>query len=218
MAAVNPNSRDLQRFHALERDLWRLFALFGDLCGRCARKTLREHASGERAARDQWCCCMIDNQVHDHWESLNPVQRRFDRGWYEKLSPLALGRMPGNGPCPALGPQGCRLKRCRPVTCTTQLCSKMLRVLQRVGLYEGGSASARQIEELIELPNILHALSGAVRLGGKVSEAEVARYRDQVRAFHERFAAVPEADRQAAIDAVLPDDGEGEETEPCESA
>ena len=110
---METNSRYLKDFYEIERELWRFFALFGDLCGRCARKTLRESASGQRQARDQWCCCMIDNQVHDTWETLNPLQCRRDRGWYEKLVPLELGRMPGNGPCPALGPTGCRLPRWR---------------------------------------------------------------------------------------------------------
>lgn len=201
------HSRDLQHFHDIERALWRLFACFGPLCGRCARKTLREHAAGERSSREVWCCCMIDNQVHDHWDSLNPVQSHFDRRWYEKLTPLPLGRMPGNGPCPALGAAGCRLKRCRPVTCTTQLCSKMLEVLQRLHLYQGETASARQIEDFLPLPDILFALYGAGRTPRKVSAVEVQDYLAAIRAYCNRFESVSERERRAAIDAVLADDG-----------
>ncbi len=202
---METNSRYLKDFHEIERELWRFFALFGDLCGRCARKTLRESASGQRQARDQWCCCMIDNQVHDTWETLNPLQCRRDRGWYEKLVPLELGRMPGNGPCPALGPTGCCLPRWRPITCTTQLCSKMLEVLKRTGLYDGPTNLALQIEDLLPLPAILPVLygsaKGAVR---KVGNEEVQCYLQTIRQYRERLAAVGEPARQAAIDAVLP--------------
>lgn len=206
MVAIRPNSRDLQRFHVIERDLWRLFGLFGDLCGRCARKTLREHAAGQRAEREHWCCCMIDNQVHDHWDTLNPVQIRFDRAWYTKLELLPLGRMPGNGPCPALGPTGCRLKKCRPVTCTTQLCSKMLAVLEQLGLYQGDCTSAHQIESFVELPDILHGLYGLPHRNGKVPEQAFLQYRAGVQRLTARFAEIPDNTRQGAIDAVLPPD------------
>jgi len=205
MARVHSN--DLQRFHEIERTLWRLFALFDPLCARCARKTLREHAAGERTGREAWCCCMIDNQVHDHWDTLDPVQSHYDRKWYARLTPLPLGRMPGNGPCPALGPKGCRLRRCRPVTCTTQLCSKMLDVLQRLDLYRGPTTSARQIEELLPLPDILFGLYGGARSRRKVAAGEVADYLASIRAYTARLAAFPEAVRQGAIAAVLPEDG-----------
>jgi hypothetical protein len=200
------HSTDLQYFHDIERELWRFFSSFDPLCGRCARKTIREHAASERANRESWCCCMIDNQIHDHWTTLDPVQSHYDRHWYTKLKPISLGRMPGNGPCPALGPAGCRLQRCRPVTCTTQLCSKMLDVLHRLGLYQGPTVSARQIEELVSLPDILHALYGAGPARRKVTEDEVRTYRLTIRTFRQRLAVLPESQRKAAIDAVLPDD------------
>ncbi len=205
------NSQYLRWFHDLERELWRFYALFGDLCGRCARRTLRESAGGQRQARDQWCCCMIDNQVHDHWETLDPLQRRQDRGWYEKLVPLPMGRMPGNGPCPALGPSGCRIARWRPITCTTQLCVKMLRVLKRLGLYDGPDTYARQIEDFLPLPAILPRLYGSARPPqdrGPVKADEVETYRRTVRAYRDRLAAVGDVRREAAIDAELPVDGE----------
>lgn len=205
------NSRYLKDFYQIERELWRFFALFGDLCGRCARKTLRESASGQRQARDQWCCCMIDNQVHDNWQTLNPLQCRRDRGWYEKLEPLEMGRMPGNGPCPALGPTGCRLPRWRPITCTTQLCTKMLEVLKRTGLYDGPIDFARQIEDILPLPDILPRLYGSAKgkaAGRKVGNEEVQRYLQTIRQYREQLAAVGDPARQAAIDAVLPGGGE----------
>jgi hypothetical protein len=200
------NSTDLQHFHDIERALWRLFACFGDLCGRCARKTLREHAAGQRSGRMDWCCCMIDNQIHDHWDTLNPAQSHFDRKWYEKLKPLSLGRMPGNGPCPALGERGCQLRKCRPVTCTTQLCNKMLKVLEILDLYAGPTASARQIEDFVPLPDILFALYGVGRENRKISASEVAQYLETIHAYRKRFEDIPASVRQSAIDRVLPDE------------
>jgi hypothetical protein len=207
---METNSQYLRWFHELERELWRFYALFGDLCGRCARRTLRESAAGQRQKRDQWCCCMIDNQVHDNWETLNPLQCRHDRGWYEKLEPLPLGRMPGNGPCPALGPTGCRISQLRPITCTTQLCVKMLRVLKRLGLYDGATDFAMQIEDILTLPAILPVLYGSTRRKNEtVSLADVDRYRQSIRDIRGRMAALDATRRQAAIDAELPPDASG---------
>ncbi len=156
---------------------------------------------------------MIDNQVHDNWETLDPLQSLRDRGWYEKQVPLPLGRMPGNGPCPALGPSGCRLPRHRPITCTTQLCVKMLRVLKRLNLYAGHTDFALQIEDLLPLPDILPALYGVpIPRKAVVTRAPVDQYRLTVRRYRERLAALAPAVRQAAIDAELPPDSM---EEPC---
>lgn len=202
---METNSQYLRWFHELERELWRFYAQFGDLCGRCARRTLRESAASQRHQRDQWCCCMIDNQVHDNWESLNPLQCRYDGRWYEKLKPLSPGRMPGNGPCPALGENGCRLAKLRPITCTTQLCVKMLRVLKRLGLYAGKTDAALQIEDIITLPAILPVLYGSSqKKNGNVSVSEVDQYRHSVRVLRERMATLTLPVRQAAIDSELP--------------
>lgn len=204
------NSRYLAWFHEIEKELWRFFACFDPLCSRCARWTLAAHASGQRQDRDQWCCCMIDNQVHDHWESLNALQVKRDPQWYPKLKPLELGRMPGNGPCPALGTEGCQLKRHRPITCTTQLCRKMLEVLEGVGLYEGETGLARQIEDFVDLPDILPSLYGSAgRKAVKVTQSEVERYLEVVRGYRKGFLAVDAARRAAVLDRVMPE-GNGE--------
>ncbi len=203
------NSQNLRWFHDIERELWSFFSLFGDLCARCARRTLRESREGRRKERDQWCCCMIDNQVHDNWESLNRVQSRRARDWYAALVPLDIGRMPGNGPCPALGPDGCRLRGHRPVTCTTQLCSKMLRVLSLLGLYDGATDAARQIEELIVLPDIMPTLYGTGKPRDHQRMPDAAGdYVGAVRQYRARMNAVPEKQRRQAIDQILPDDND----------
>jgi hypothetical protein len=194
------NSRYLKWFYSIEKELWKFFDQFGDLCARCAVRTLDESACGQRKGRDLWCCCMIDNQVHDNWEALNANQIRSDRGWYEKLQPLDIGRMPGNGPCPALGPTGCQLKKHRPITCTTQLCGQMLRVLNILGLIKCPVSRALQIEDIIELPDIMPALYGTSRKPRKVSQNEVDVYISTVRQLHKKMAALPPKMRTKAID------------------
>ena len=181
------NSQNLKWFHQIERALWSFFALFGNLCGDCARRTLEDVSTGKRTGRDAWCCCMIDNQVHDNWESLNAVQSRFDHHWYESIGrPQGVRRL-GNGPCPALGESGCRLKKCRPITCTTQLCSKMLAVLNDLGLVRTYTHEALQIEDLIAVPDILPDLYGT-RKGRKVSVSDVEAYLSGVNSIKEKCA------------------------------
>ena len=184
------NSQYLKWFHEIEKALWSLFDAFGDLCSRCAVQTLSELESGQRKGRDQWCCCMIDNQVHDNWEALNAIQCRSDRRWHEKLPRQDMGRsMPGNGPCPALGPNGCQLKKHRPITCTTQLCSKMLKELSDAKVVRCSTHHALQIEDLIKLPDILPSLYGTARKPRNVSRQEVEAYIGAVRDLRDRFKA-----------------------------
>ncbi len=180
------NSQYLKWFHQIEKSLWSFFSLFGDLCNDCALQTLDDISSGKKAGRDLWCCCMIDNQVHDNWESLNAVQTRSNRDWYESIRRPKGARSIGNGPCPALGERGCRLKKCRPITCTTQLCSKMLVVLKDAGMTRKPTHAALQIEDLIDLPDILPDLYGT-RKGGKVSASDVEGYISKVREFGRAF-------------------------------
>jgi len=181
------NSQYLKWFHEIEKTLWSFFALFGDLCNRCARQALQDVSNGERKRRELWCCCMIDNQVHDNWESLNAVQSQFDRHWYKPMRRSKGVRMPGNGPCPALGEQGCRLKKCRPITCTTQLCSQMLVVLKDLGVIQKPTHVALQIEDLIKLPDILPDLYGT-RKGRKVTASDINAYISGVRDIKRTFA------------------------------
>jgi hypothetical protein len=181
------NSNYLKWFHEIEKALWSFFGLFEDLCGNCAEQTLKDIAAGERKGRDAWCCCMIDNQVHDNWESLNAVQSRTNRQWYEAIRREKRVRGVGNGPCPALGEQGCRIKKCRPITCTTQLCSKMLVILDDLGVVRGATHSPLQIEELIDLPDILPDLYGT-RKGRTITRSDVDAYLSEVQRIKAKFA------------------------------
>jgi hypothetical protein len=186
-AKSSVNSNYLKWFHQIEKSLWSFFNLFGNLCNNCAKRTLADISSGERAGRDAWCCCMIDNQVHDNWESLNNVQSRFDRKWYDSVRREKGVRSVGNGPCPALSDQGCRLKKCRPITCTTQLCPQMLAVLNDLGVIRGATHRALQIEDLITLPDILPDLYGT-RKGRSVDLADVKTYISAVDRTKKMFA------------------------------
>jgi len=184
---MSVNSQYLKWFHKVERALWSFFALFGDLCSNCASQTLSDLSTGKRKGHNAWCCCMIDNQVHDNWESLDTVQKRFDRNWYESIRRPKGARTFGNGPCPALGDHGCRLKKCRPITCTTQLCSKMLVILKDRGLIRRSTQEALQIEDLITVPDILPDLYGT-RTGRKVTQSEVEAYVSAVNTLAQKFA------------------------------
>jgi hypothetical protein len=196
------NSQYLKWFHGIEKVLWSFFGLFDDLCDRCATMTIQRVESGDRSDHDAWCCCMIDNQVHDNWDTLNTLQARLDPNWYEPLKREKRPRMPGNGPCPALGPCGCRLKKYRPITCTTQLCSKMLAVLKELGLIDAPTRSALQIEDLVTLPDILPSLYGVGRQS-KVTHDQVQAYVNTVKEFRSQFETIPGNRRKAAITRAL---------------
>ena len=139
--SIQLSSGNLELFKEIEKSLWRFFRLFGNLCLLCYQETVKQVNKGKgRDNQEYWCCCIIDNQVHDNWVSLNAVQRRIGgKNWYEEIkketnffrSEIISRRMPGNGPCPALKETGCMIKRFRPITCTTQLCEKMLFVLSQ---------------------------------------------------------------------------------------
>ena len=147
---------------------------------------------------------MIDNQVHDNWDSINTVQTRFDRQWYESMRRPKGVRTFGNGPCPALGDQGCRIKKCRPITCTTQLCSKMLVVLNDFGVIRSATHTALQIEDLVGLPDILPDLYGT-RRGPKVSLLDVEAYLSEVQRTKEKFARAIKTRDQARRTPHCPD-------------
>ena len=187
VSEVSINSNYLKWFHQIEKGLWSFFGLFGDLCTRCALRTLDDVAGGKREGTSEWCCCMIDNQVHDNWDSLNAVQNRFNRRWYDSIRRSKDVRTLRNGPCPALSEHGCRLKKCRPITCTTQLCRQMLVVLNDCKVIRTSPRAALQIEDLIALPDILPELYG-IRNGRKVHQADVDAYLLAIRALKDKFA------------------------------
>lgn len=187
------NSEYLKWFKEIEKSMWAFFRLFDDLCSLCAAKTNEQAARGIRDKRKSWCCCMIDDQIHDNWQSLNSIQYRFDPKWHEKIRQETenrnIRRMPGNGPCPALGKKGCLIKQYRPITCTTQLCEKMLFVLGETSVIKKTQHAPLQIEDIISLPNILADLYG-VRKNRKIKNDDVTEYINAVQRLRDRFKRV----------------------------
>ena len=129
---------------------------------------------------------------------LDAIQSRFDRGWYNKLQEKSLNlscrRMPGNGPCPALGSKGCMIAKCRPVTCNTQLCEKMIYILVKAGVISPQKKAPLQSEDIISLPSILPDLFGCQH-GGKVRQKfrqeDIVTYISAVNRVKAVFARVP---------------------------
>lgn len=182
------NSNYLEWYKEIEKSLWKFFRLFDNLCLLCFQKTINQiNEDGLQSNRNYWCCCIIDNQIHDNWESINAMQERISgKNWYQKIkantdfrNSILKRRLPGNGPCPALCEQGCSIQRFRPITCTTQLCEKMLYILSKLKVKNVDWTKPLQIEDIIELPEILKILYG---LGNKqkASRQQVRDYIDSI--------------------------------------
>ncbi|MBI4649801.1 hypothetical protein HY745_00580 [Candidatus Desantisbacteria bacterium] len=201
-----PNSQYLTWFNEIEKILWSFYKHFENLCSECALYTISSVKNSSRENRFNWCCCMIDNQVNDNWETLNNVQSRFDNNWYEKIKKnsfdLGRNRMPGNGPCPALGPSGCLLTKLRPVTCTTQLCEKMLIILQRLKIIPGFKSVPLQIEDIVPLKNILPILYGYHK-DKKVKLEEKLEYIKAIKELTTRFGSIDRQIRKNIINEVI---------------
>ncbi len=209
---IQLNSGNLGLFKEIEKSLWRFFRLFDNLCFLCYQETLRQvNEGGTRSNRKYWCCCMIDNQVHDNWESLNVIQQRIGgKNWYEKIkketnffrSEIVKKRMPGNGPCPALCETGCLIKRFRPITCTTQLCEKMLFILSRLAIENATWSKPLQIEDIIKLPEILKTLYG-LESKRKVYRQHAKEYIKSVNKIRTKFARVDAVKKKQLIEEAI---------------
>ncbi|MBI5417390.1 hypothetical protein HZA55_05515 [Candidatus Poribacteria bacterium] len=203
---ITPNSQYLEWFREIEKALWSFYRPFEDLCSQCAIYTIESVKNSSRENRSSWCCCMIDNQVHDNWDTLNNIQNKFDKNWYEKLKintfDLGRNRMPGNGPCPALSSKGCLLQKYRPITCTTQLCEKMLIVLFKLNLISKFKRVPLQIEDIVVLPNILPALYGYNK-DKKVMVEEKSEYIKKIKEFTHKFRSIDQKNRKNIINEVM---------------
>ena len=202
-----PNSQYLKWFKEIESELWSFFRLFEDICGQCYNYTINQ-AEGH-AGRDisNWCCCLTDNQLHDNWDCLNPLQKTIDSKWYEKLKgkgvELGRCRMPNNGPCPALGRQGCLLGHFRTISCTTQICGKMMEMMKRLKVIDNYKRAPLQIEDIIPLPVILPILYGIKP--GKVDESQVKEYLRSLRDLKKKMKAIDQKERKKIVDEVMAD-------------
>lgn len=203
---VTPNSKYLLWFKEIEKTLLTFYQLFEDLCSKCAVYTINNVKNSSRKNRDLWCCCMIDNQVHDNWEILNNVQSKFDNNWYDRIKnnsiDLGRNRMPGNGPCPALGFNGCLLAKYRPITCTTQLCGKMLTMLYRLDIIGKFKSVPLQIEDIVFLPNILPILYG-YKKGKKVELKKKQEYVRTIKELTAKFKSIDHNIRKKMVIEVM---------------
>lgn len=209
---VDLNSSYLKWYKEIEKSLWRFFRLFENLCFLCFRETIIQiNKTNLRNYRQYWCCCVIDNQIHDNWESLKPIQERISgKNWYQEIKietelfrkNISKRRLPGNGPCPALGETGCLLKRFRPITCTTQLCEKMLFILARLKIAEVAWDKPMQIEDIIRLPNILKALYG-IENNPKITRKHARQYIQSVNKLGDKLMRVDISARKLAVDDVI---------------
>ncbi len=204
MRKQSMNSQYIKWLVEIEGELSKFFRLFLPLCSKCFLHTDNQLEKKERRNRKFWCCCLIDNQIHDNWELINTIQKRFNTQWYKELSKdvVVKKRMPGNGPCPALGPSGCLIKKCRPMTCNTQVCEKMLYILNKTGMIRCEATIPLQIEEIVETPNILPILYG-VKNDKSVTDQEVCEYKRVIKQLRTRFGCVPKEVRELLAEEAL---------------
>jgi len=196
------NSQYINWYKKIEKALFSLFKCFNNLCSLCYTQTLKQVYEGSRKKRKLWCCCLIDNQVHDYWPQLNIIQSRIDKKWYSKLQTKKLSlwkSMPGEGPCPALGAKGCMLSHCRPLTCTTQLCEKMLFILNELSITNVAYSSPLQIEDIIKVPDIAESLCNIRAKTKIVLEKDVREYLDAVTSFKDKLAKTDSITKENAI-------------------
>ncbi|MEK7139491.1 MAG: hypothetical protein AAB817_02220, partial [Patescibacteria group bacterium] len=106
-------------------------------------------------------------------------------------------RLPGNGPCPALSCNGCILKSFRPPTCSTQLCPKMLRILNELGVVAGTTGAPRQIEDMAGIASPLNSLFGLDKT--KATAADIDRFSQVIDDLDRQCRAIPPEQWTAAV-------------------
>lgn len=200
-----PTRQELLAYQKLEKQMAKLFRHFGDLCKHCFDTSVVALRERHDVDRRELCCCLVDNQVQDHWQTLNAAQTAMSGpNWSRQLeandqSTIDVGRrrLPGNGPCPALSCTGCILNSFRPPTCSTQLCPKMLRILNELGVVAGPTSSPRQIEEIADITSPLNALFGLNKT--TATAAEIDRFSQAIDDLDRDCRQIPPEQWAAAI-------------------
>lgn len=200
-----PTRQELLAYQRLEKKMARLFRHFGDLCKHCFDHSVVALRERRDVDRRELCCCLVDNQVQDHWTTLNAAQNTMNGpNWSKKLdandqSTIDVGqrRLPGNGPCPALSCTGCILNSFRPPTCSTQLCPKMLRILNELGVITGPTAAPRQIEEVAGIKSPLNGLFGINK--ATATAADIDRFSTAIEDLDRQCRELPPAQWTAAV-------------------
>ena len=193
--------KELKEFGKLEKSLLRFFKLFDDLCSFCFEQTKQSIGNRKKLDFEKCCCCLVDNQVHDHWKALEKNQKQvIGPNWIKCLNNSSNFefKKAGKGPCPALSDKGCSLKSHRPPTCTTQLCSHMVMVLENLGICGvDQNAIQCQIEDILKVPSPLNALYGIGK--SKVDTFMIERFQEEFLILYEKFRSIRLEDRQRAI-------------------
>jgi hypothetical protein len=194
-----PDKAGLKKFQEMEKMLKRFFSLFEDLCAHCFTESMGAISSGIRPHK-YMCCCLVDNQVHDHWQSLSKAQEMMNGpNWARVIEQNSFTtgkrRMPNNGPCKALCERGCLLSCMRPPSCSTLVCSHMVRILVDLKLYQDPKHGEDcEVDELLGVQSPLDAMYG-IKPGNTSSD----QYVSALRALIEGMKATPEEQRRVAI-------------------
>lgn len=197
---MQKNKQYLLWYLEIEKELSSFFHNFENLCQYCFSESISTIESKKNRQLKQLCCCLVDNQVHDYWPYLNCNQKTANGpNWSAKLAKdKALVKNPtGRGPCPALTDQGCSI-RLRPPTCSTQLCTKMLRILKElnVGVIKSTDEPC-QIEDLIGTNSPLDILYGIRK--GKISREIIDDFLKRIRDLSDQMKAIPRQDVEKVI-------------------
>lgn len=198
----------LSVYQRLESRLRSFFKLFDNMCVCCFMTSLSLVRNGIRPNQQDFCCCLVDNQLSDYWLLLDQVQKST-RGpnWSCQLpTKLDTGRrrLPGGGPCRALTCNGCSLDFLRPPTCNTQLCKSMIEVLLDLHLIERNLAKSRevlQIEEILGVSSPLDYLYGVQKK--LIPEYSVEVYVERLESYTKQFCAVEPEKRRIAVNSAL---------------
>jgi len=205
-----PTKSQLESYRTIEKRLRVLFDMFRDLCAFCFTESLNSVKAGGRLSSETACCCLVDNQVHDYWQTLNAVHRRVEGpNWQKRLERAGVGlgdKKVIRGPCPALSCEGCVLNKFRPPTCSTQLCSCIANVIVDLGIIERPRTTPCQIEDLIGVASPLDILFGIKK--GQVSEDNISEYLGGIEQLIQLLRAVPKDQAHSAVErqkAVIQD-------------
>lgn len=194
-----PTKAQLAMYCDVEKRLRALFSYFTDLCACCFAQTLEAIKAGARVDPESACCCMVDNQVHDYWRTLEGAQMTVvGPSWKKQLdkADLDVGKVI-RGPCPALSSKGCVLLRLRPPTCSTQVCAYIMSAMSDLGVAVK-TPTPCQIEELIGAPSPLDFAFGVSGKG--VSREDQDAFRSGIERMIETIRSAPAQDVAAALD------------------
>ncbi len=199
-----PTKSQLESYRTIEKRLRVLFDMFHDLCAFCFTESLNIVRVNGRLSSETACCCLVDNQVHDYWPTLDAVHRQVEGpNWQKGLERAGVGlgdKKVIRGPCPALSREGCVLNKFRPPTCSTQLCLYIVNVMVDLGIIERPRAIPCQIEDLIKVASPLDILFGVRKRKRQISEDNIPEYLGGIERLIQLLRAVPNDQVRNAVE------------------